>query len=106
MLASNFYDTIKKYNKKINTVNCVLCELEREIANYVRNHPDIVLYSYDSLNEDFEHYFIYEYPNITFTLSPFKCIISYEEIIKKSNDILDIDNIKKIISELIIGTIS
>ncbi len=106
MFNPSFYETIKNHNQVINTINCMLLELEKDISYYIENDPAVILYSYDPLTAEDEHYFKFDYPNIIFSLSPFKAVISYKEIISKLNDTINSTVIEQIVTKLILDHIN
>lgn len=107
MFNSAFYDIIKNYNQTINTINCTLREIEKDITHYIEDDPAVILYSYDPLANENYHYFKFEYPNIVFSLAPFQIVISYKEIMEKIDGrIINRSNIELIIEELILNCIS
>lgn len=106
MFDLSFYETIKRHNDKINTINRILREIEKNITIYIENDPAIVLYSFDPLLEDANHFFEFDYPFITFSLSPFKVVISYKEIIDLSQEkINNYSTIEQIVEKLILDKI-
>lgn len=106
MFDLTFYETIKRHNNNINTINRILCEIEKNIAIYVENNPAIILYSYDPLLKDANHFFEFDYPYITFSLSPFKAVISYKEIIALSQErINNYSTVERIVEKLILDKI-
>lgn len=85
MFNTSFYETIKNYNQIINVINCTLRKLENDIARYIEKDPSVILYSYDPIDVENNHYFAFDYPDIVFSLLPFKIVISYKDIVDKLN---------------------
>lgn len=106
MFSPVFYESIKSYNLSINKINCSLRELEKDIAVHVENDPGLSLFSYEPLSDNSNHYFKFDYPNIVFSIPPFKATLSYREIMDALGE--KTDNklfIEQTIEHLIINTI-
>ncbi len=107
MFNLSFYETVKNHNNNINTINRILREIEKDIAICIENDPAIVLYSYDPLLKDANHFFEFDYPNITFSLFPFKAVISYKEIIALSKEKLNnYSTVEQVVEKLILENIN
>lgn len=106
MFNTSFYEIIKKHNQTINKINCAVRKIEKDITCYIEKDPAVILYSYDPIDAENNHYFEFDYPNIFFSLSPFKIAISYKEIVDRlngqiNNSSLIEQTIEKIILEYI-----
>ncbi len=85
MFNTSFYETIKNHNQIINKINCALRKIEKDITCYIEKNPAVILYSYDPIDAENNHYFEFDYPNIIFSLPPFRIAISYKEILDRLN---------------------
>ncbi len=107
MFSQNFFERIKTHNQTINIINSIIRDLEKDVISYVKTHPDVCLYFYDTTVIDTYTFFDLSYPQIHFTLYPFRTTLYYKDIIKQLNgEEISHSNTKKIIEELIIKSIS
>lgn len=102
MFNTSFYEIIKNHNQTINKINCALRKMEKDINCYIEKDPSVVLYSYDPIDTENNHYFEFDYPNIIFSLSPFKITISYKEIADRLNGQINNNSLVEQTIEMII----
>lgn len=107
MFNTTFYEIVKNHNRTINIINCALRKIEKDISCYIEKDPAVILYSYDPIDAENNRYFEFDYPNIVFSLTPFKIVFEYKEIVERLNgQIYNNSLIEQAIEQIILEHIS